>query len=238
VSDDESDERDDDSADSQRDDFVLDEGDDGESGDPFDDAPEEKADPFERLGVPDSPDDRDRDPFAEIDDVADSADAAADPPSFDEFGFERRGEEVDSPASEPAESGGPADASVGDQPADPDADDPFDRLGGGRRDGDPFDGLGGSAGGPQADEAFDDDLWDDLSRSMAEPETEERGERRFAEVNKHSYCENCEYFSEPPDIECAHEGTDIVEFVDYETVRVADCPIVAEREELAEMDAE
>ncbi|CCQ34210.1 hypothetical protein HLRTI_000658 [Halorhabdus tiamatea SARL4B] len=236
MSDDGSDERDDDRADSQRDDFVLDEADDGESGGPFDDASEEKADPFERLGVPDSPDDRDRDPFAEIDDGPDPEHSASDPPSFDEFGFQRRGEEADSHAPSPASSEERADPSAGDRPDEP-ADDPFDRLGGGPRDGDPFEGLG-EVGGPQAGEQFNDELWDDLSRSMAEPETEQRGQRRFAEVNKHSYCENCEYFSEPPDVECAHEGTDIVEFVDFETVRVADCPIVAEREELAEIDAE
>lgn len=236
MSDDDPDRRDGD-RDESPDDSTLDGGD-GESGDPFEDAPEDAAaDPFEHLGAPDRADDPDRDPFAAIDDVADPPDSSAESPSFDELGFQRRSQEADSHASEPGEPENRSDASVGEHPDEPAADDPFDRLGGGPRDGDPFDGLG-EVGGPQAGEAFNDELWDDLSQSMAEPETEERGERRFAEVNKHSYCENCEYFSEPPDVECAHEGTDIVEFVDYETVRVADCPVVAEREELAEVDTD
>lgn len=234
---DDADRRDDDAPEPDRDDHSSDEG--GKRVDPLDGvADDEATDPFERLDAPDRPDDSDRDPFAEIDEtVADSEDATADPPSFDDLGFERIDEgEVDhTPSSSDPESR--TDASAGERPDEPAGDDPFDRLGGGPRDGDPFDGLG-EVDGSRAGEAFDDELWEDLSRSVAEPETEERGARRFAEVDKHSYCENCEHLSEPPDVECAHEGTDIVEFVDFETVRVADCPVVAEREELADIDAE
>jgi hypothetical protein len=71
-------------------------------------------------------------------------------------------------------------------------------------------------------------------------EAEERGsvtrtrERTYAEVSKHAYCEGCEWFSDPPEAVCGHDGTEIIEFPDVETVRVVDCPVVAERRELGE----
>jgi hypothetical protein len=55
---------------------------------------------------------------------------------------------------------------------------------------------------------------------------------RYAEVSKHAFCEQCEHFSEPPDVHCSREGTEIIEFLDMETVRLLDCPVVADREEL------
>ena len=236
---DDSDSREDHSAESARDDFGFPasdrddvEADDSneQAAEPAADAPDSAgADPFERLDAPDRP--PGRDPFAEIDETA--PEQAPDRSSFDALGFEQTGE--DSHESDPEPT---TDASAEATPGESAAEDPFDRLGSQRRQGDPFEGLGETARDPATSAEIDGELWENLSRSAAEPETETRGERRFAEVDKHSYCENCEYFSEPPDVECAHEGTNIVEFVDYETVRVADCPVVVEREELAEMDKE
>lgn len=48
-------------------------------------------------------------------------------------------------------------------------------------------------------------------------------------VPKRTYCETCRYFAAPPAVECTHEGTDILEFVDRRHVRVKHCPIVATR---------
>ena len=56
----------------------------------------------------------------------------------------------------------------------------------------------------------------------------------IAEVSKHAYCETCEHFSRAPEIHCMHEGTEILDFTDMGSVRVANCPIVAEREGLEE----
>ncbi|ACV12530.1 hypothetical protein Huta_2364 [Halorhabdus utahensis DSM 12940] len=235
---DDSDRREDDPAQSEPDDFGFPasdrddvEADDSneQAAEPAAETPDDATDPFERLDGPDRP--PGGDPFAEIDETA--PEQAPDRSSFDTLGFEQTGE--DSHESDPEPT---TDASAEATPGESAAEDPFDRLGGQRRQGDPFEGLGETARDPATSAETDDDLWENLSRSAAEPETETRGERRFAEVDKHSYCENCEYFSEPPDVECAHEGTNIVEFVDYETVRVADCPVVVEREELAEMDDE
>jgi len=56
-------------------------------------------------------------------------------------------------------------------------------------------------------------------------------------VNKHKYCQRCPHFSTPPDVGCAHEGTDIIEQLDMETFEVADCPIVLEDERLEDATA-
>lgn len=101
----------------------------------------------------------------------------------------------------------------------------------GEREGDPFDDEG-LFEERDADDLDPDVVWKQLESPDSGSEQEPREERTFAEVSKHSYCEQCRYFSEPPDISCTHEGTSIVEFLDMETVRVVDCPIVAERREL------
>lgn len=49
-------------------------------------------------------------------------------------------------------------------------------------------------------------------------------------VEKRAYCEQCEYFSKPPDVACTYPNSDIVELVDTERFRVRNCPIVARRE--------
>lgn len=57
-------------------------------------------------------------------------------------------------------------------------------------------------------------------------------ERVEAVVPKSQFCERCEHFSEPPEISCGHEGTEIRELVDVEQFRVVDCPVVASRRSL------
>lgn len=57
-------------------------------------------------------------------------------------------------------------------------------------------------------------------------------ERVEAVVPKNQFCERCEHFSEPPEVACGHEGTEIRELVDVEQFRVVDCPVVASRRSL------
>ncbi|MUW15824.1 hypothetical protein GJ633_15300 [Halorubrum sp. CBA1125] len=45
-------------------------------------------------------------------------------------------------------------------------------------------------------------------------------------VDKRTYCQQCSYFSEPPDATCTHEGTTIVETVGFDEFRVRNCPMV------------
>jgi hypothetical protein len=75
-----------------------------------------------------------------------------------------------------------------------------------------------------------DAVWAQLGASQAS--ADDQGDRDRATVSKHAFCEQCEHFSPPPEIECGHEGTAILEFPDMESVRVADCPVVAERRDL------
>jgi hypothetical protein len=67
----------------------------------------------------------------------------------------------------------------------------------------------------------------DASRGPTDPEG-----RAVRVVAKQKYCQNCEYLSSPPEVACGHEGTEILEQVDMEHFRVADCPVVREDEEL------
>lgn len=45
-------------------------------------------------------------------------------------------------------------------------------------------------------------------------------------VPKADYCQRCAYFSDPPDVACGHEGTDIVSVEDFDHFRVRGCPVV------------
>jgi uncharacterized OB-fold protein len=77
-----------------------------------------------------------------------------------------------------------------------------------------------------------DEVWENLSEAEQRGSVSETEDHVYAEVSKHSFCEHCEHFSAPPDVACSHDGTEILEFVDMETVRLLDCPVVAERREL------
>lgn len=116
----------------------------------------------------------------------------------------------------------------------------------------PGETIEGPAEAPVADEAFEevevddvdtDEVWTDIAEGTSDdtpvtsddqtddtPVTsDDRTEAETVEVSKHAYCENCRFLSEAPEIHCTHEGTEIVEFIDMETVRLSNCPIVAER---------
>jgi len=189
---------------------VADEADDG-------------GDPFEKIGEGSGP--RHGDPFDAFEDAGDSPENAT-----------TEGEPADGTAPEdvgrpdPARDGLPSglesDAPPGESggPTDRDADDPFttfDEPGS-----DPF-GEGDSVFERVEASDVDDGVWERMESS--DPDATAVPGKRYVDVNKHSYCETCEYFSEPPAVACSHEGTEILEFVDMDTVRVSDCPVVAKR---------
>jgi len=103
---------------------------------------------------------------------------------------------------------------------------------GGSREGDPFESMGDAFTEMDVEGVDPDDIWQRLTSAESRGSVTQEAERTYAEVSKHSYCEQCEHFSEPPAIDCSHEGTEIVEFLDMDRVRVVDCPIVAERKDL------
>jgi hypothetical protein len=100
------------------------------------------------------------------------------------------------------------------------------------REGDPFDSMEDTFTERGVDKVDTETVWKQLTDAKSRGSVTEKQDRTYAKVSKHSYCEQCEYFSDPPDISCSHEGTEIVEFLDVETVRVVDCPVVARRKEL------
>ena len=80
--------------------------------------------------------------------------------------------------------------------------------------------------------AFDDVDDGDGSGATADASTRfpgaagppEGGDERV--IDKRSYCQQCPHFAEPPETACTHEGTEIVESVDFSQFRVRNCPIV------------
>lgn len=95
---------------------------------------------------------------------------------------------------------------------------------------------------PEFDDLFDrqetteidgDRLWEQLEGDDG-GEPPRSADREIREVEKRSYCQGCEHLSEPPDVACGHEGTDILAVPTMTTFRVADCPFVLEDEALEE----
>jgi hypothetical protein len=55
---------------------------------------------------------------------------------------------------------------------------------------------------------------------------EKRDPREEHVIPKADYCQQCEYFTDPPEVACEHERTDIVSVEDFEHFRVRGCPVV------------
>lgn len=190
----------------------------------------DEEDPFDRLR--DETEDRDGNPFDQLDDVPDEGTVETDPTTdtaFTEISDPGVGVSSESASTDRGqiESGPSGDR---EQLISPGREtDPFADIG--QRSGDPFESM------TSAFEAMDvtgidpDQIWERLENPEAGTSGETRT-RTYAEVSKHRFCKGCEHFSAPPDIRCTHEGTQIVEFLDMETVRLVDCPVVAERREL------
>ncbi|QLG48310.1 hypothetical protein [Natrinema halophilum] len=99
------------------------------------------------------------------------------------------------------------------------------------------------SGSPDFDDLFDsqdvadidgDRLWEQLEadESVASNDDLTPTKRTVHEIEKRSYCQDCEYFADPPDVACSRKGTEILAVPTMTTVRVADCPFVREDEML------
>jgi len=204
----------------------------GEESDPFADLRDERG---ESGAESESPGE------ARADDPTNRADRPDDDP------FERRrgpdlggadeasGDDVERDGDGGAGTGGDGEPGVPGTSGGDDGDDPFAALGSGPRprtesgdEDDPFSAFESVDVG----EVDPDEVWE--SFASADDERFDAGEKVYYEVSKHRFCERCEHFSPPPDATCTLEGTDVVEFVDMETVRLVNCPVVAEQEELGE----
>ena len=200
----------------------------------FDDPEDREGDPFERLGdvgptegTDDATPTREPDGDIESKSVADSdPNGTTDEPAFEEEFIDEDDPlpvgagttQSPSPADETA--GGGDDGSLG-------ADDPFAGMDG--REGDPF-GEGESVFESVDVESVDpDEVWESLDEEPAQSPVEES---RYVEVSKHRFCEQCEHFASPPNAHCTSDEAEIIEFLDMETVRLLNCPVVAEQREL------
>jgi len=134
------------------------------------------------------------------------------------------------PGTTPSQSSGDGtttDQTVGGDTDPIDEDDPFSGMDG--REGDPF-GEGESVFESVDVESVDtEEVWASLDE---EPSTATVEGSRYVEVSKHRFCEQCEHFASPPDAHCTNEEAEIIEFLDMETVRLLNCPVVAEQREL------
>lgn len=201
----------------------------------FEETEDREGDPFERLGdVQPAEEDGEADPVGEAERDIESpskptdgteAEAADDEPVFEETFIEENDPIATDPEATPGESsaGGPTGGS--DDPVG--ADDPFAGMEG--RDGDPF------GGGESVFESVDiegidpDEVWASLDEEPTQPSVEGS---RYVEVSKHRFCEQCEFFASPPNAHCTNEEAEIIEYLDMETVRLLDCPVVAEQRQL------
>jgi hypothetical protein len=201
----------------------------------------DEDDPFERLGDVE----REGDPFERLeegadadgqDDGVDEPDRGDVPDDTDEVRvpddpfaeFERDGASSPAAASDAAASTDEPAAS--DSEADRTAVDPFSDEP--DREGDPFGGGESVFERVDVGEVDADEIWASMTEDDGDDEPVVPDESRYAEVSKHAYCEQCEFFAEPPDAHCTHESAEIIEYLDMDRVRLMDCPIVAERAEL------
>ncbi|WP_225334938.1 hypothetical protein [Halomicrobium urmianum] len=197
-----------------------------------------RGDPFERLDG-----DRDGNPFAHLDgpgtadgpvgragEATDPVDDAAHPGSGALDLFDDGAGAIDGRSGA---DGDRAESTRADPAGDPAATDPFGEFE--ARDGDPFEAAGGAFERVDVGDVDPDEVWDsiasdgDATDGVAATDDAHVAESRYADVSKHEFCERCEYFSSPPDVGCAHGSAEIVEFLDSETIRLLNCPVVAER---------
>lgn len=66
--------------------------------------------------------------------------------------------------------------------------------------------------------------------SSAQADREDQAEADVTEtvVDKRTYCQQCPYFSKPPEVSCSHDGTSIVEVLIDGQFRLRGCPVVTD----------
>lgn len=105
----------------------------------------------------------------------------------------------------------------------------------------PFDALGEVSTDEDVDQLFEnaftaestedtdgESVWEELASSTARW-TGSGGAADIDVVPKRNFCERCTHLSDPPEFRCTHDGTEIIELIDSDHVRVKECPIVKQR---------
>lgn len=91
-----------------------------------------------------------------------------------------------------------------------------------------FEPAGTDDAGPSGWDRLDEES-EEFTRPDAEPTAEavdEAGQEHV--VDKRQYCQQCPHLADPPELDCTHEGTEIVEVTDAEHFRVRACPVIGE----------
>ena len=78
---------------------------------------------------------------------------------------------------------------------------------------------------------------DGATVGVAAPREESEDDRDVRTVPKRT-CHGCPYFADPPAVACTHEGTSILELVEVDRFRVADCPMVVDDEQVRGLGAQ
>lgn len=90
----------------------------------------------------------------------------------------------------------------------------------------------------EVDHVDDDAVWESFVEGETGPEervglgadAEQAADPAEHVVPKRDFCQRCPHFTDPPEVACTHEGTDIVEAVDADRFRVRNCPVVEEED--------
>lgn len=175
--------------------------------------------------------DRDDDPFAELD----AEDDGTDP--FAQLGSDVRPQEGTGRPTPPddtlADVLDELDAIERDDASLPGDDDPVATRGesGVDPDADPFADLKDDATAASGD-VFTDRSVDDAQSTPAlseeTPLRETAGDDTVI-VPKSRYCQSCEFFDAPPNVQCMHPKADILELVGMNRFKVRNCPVVERR---------
>ena len=97
--------------------------------------------------------------------------------------------------------------------------------------GDPFDSEDSMFTQVDIDTEDPDNVWEQLTRDEQNlPEVKKQ--QRIVTVPKQTFCEQCPYLSEPPEIMCEHETGEIQKIVSPSKIRIVNCPVVERREEM------
>ncbi|MEE6209438.1 hypothetical protein U3A55_04585 [Salarchaeum sp. III] len=88
------------------------------------------------------------------------------------------------------------------------------------------------------EQAWRDLLAEQEGEPLAVGQQVESEEDRDVRHIENRTCHNCQYFGEPPELHCTHEGTEIRRVVDTDHYEVVDCPMVVDEEEFDLPDAE
>lgn len=79
-------------------------------------------------------------------------------------------------------------------------------------------------------------VWADLETGGEQPvvvaERVSDPDERDVRIIPKRTCHTCPYFGDPPEVECAHDGTDIRRAIGVDEFEVVDCPMVLGEDEL------